>query len=55
MENVKKCFCGCDSFKVCMREKWFMLICTRCSCERTIKSPGVKVNTYATTVPFMKT
>ena len=47
----EKCFCGGDQFFVRrLKDKWFLLICCRCRCRRTIESPLTKITV---SVPFV--
>ena len=33
--------------------KTFKIICAKCKCERTIQSPGVCVDEYSISIPFL--
>lgn len=50
--NQKICFCGCEDFKISKSGKWFIIHCSKCSCKRQIKSPGIAVDKYTVSIPF---
>ena len=49
-----RCSCGCRTFHIDIkdRKKQPVIVCERCSCRRTIQSPGVSVVEYETSIPF---
>ncbi len=50
----EKCFCGCESFYISKEEHYWLITCQSCKCERRITTPGVGVDNYSVSIPFVE-